>query len=102
MQAQFLALLNKHEAMIQQAIGRHWNIPEGVSQKLSCQLLVRLRADGSVVDVSLQRSSGNKLLDDSAVSAVIKASPLPIPSDPEINKKFRELSLTVRPEGLLS
>ncbi|QLH41403.1 MAG: cell envelope integrity protein TolA [Coxiellaceae bacterium] len=47
------------------------------------------------------RSSGNSALDNSAVSAVFKTSPLPVPTDAELFDKFRELRLTVRPENIV-
>ncbi len=102
MDGHFLSLLNKHQALILQAIGRHWLIPDGVDKKASCQILVRVSPDGGVVDVQLLKSSGNELLDRSAIAAVFKASPLPIPTEADMYEKFRELSLTVRPEGLLT
>jgi colicin import membrane protein len=38
-------------------------------------------------------------LDCSAIATVYKVSPLPVPTEPELFDKMREISLTVQPEG---
>jgi colicin import membrane protein len=62
---------------------------------------VRLGDGGEVLDVKLVRSSGYSQLDNSATAAVYKASPLPVPGDPELFEKFREIRLLVKPQGYL-
>ena len=94
-------LINKYQALIQQAIERHWLLPDDVDKKLFCRLQIRLKPGGGVVDVRLLQSSGNPSLDRSAIAAIYKASPLPVPREAELFDKFRELDLTVRPLGLL-
>ncbi|MDF1654179.1 MAG: cell envelope integrity protein TolA [Coxiellaceae bacterium] len=95
------AAVDKYKTRILQAISQRWLVPSGVSKKLSCELRVRLGPGGVVLNVKTVRSSGNSALDRSATTAVYKASPLPVPKDPALFDKFRELSLTVRPESVV-
>ena len=91
--------VDKYKALIIGAISRQWILPDNADSKLSSQFRIRLAPDGAVLDVSLIRSSGDSVLDRSAQSAIYKASPLPVPVDPEAFNVFRDISLTVRPEN---
>lgn len=97
-QARIAGVVDKYKALIVNAIGRNWILPENVDSGLSSQFRIRLAPDGSVLDVALTRSSGDPLLDRSAQTAIYKAAPLPVPSDAETFNLFRDISLTVRPE----
>ena len=101
-QEQFYNQVSRYKTLILDAIGRRWIIPQGTNQALSCQLLVTLSKDGSVDNVKLLKSSGDLVLDRSAITAIYKASPLPVPQDPDLLKKFSEIKLTVQPQGLLN
>lgn len=90
--------LDKFKSLIEQAIGQHWIVPDSSQQDIQCKLLIRLAPGGVVLNVSLVKSSGDPALDRSAIAAVHKASPLPVPKDTNLFDKFRELSLTVHPE----
>lgn len=97
-QARLAGEVNKYKALIVNAIGRNWILPENVDSSLSSQFRIRLAPNGMVLEVTLTRSSGDSLLDRSAQTAIYKASPLPVPSDIETFNLFRDISLTVRPE----
>lgn len=99
-QARMAGEVDKYKAMILNAIGQRWILPDNVNPSLSCQFHIRLAPDGSVMEVSLTRSSGDPILDRSAQTAIYKASPLPVPSDPSTFNLFRDISLTVRPENV--
>ncbi|KTD51673.1 TolA colicin import membrane protein [Legionella quinlivanii] len=99
-QARLAGEVDKYKAMIVNAIGRQWILPENVDSHLSSQFRIRLAPDGAVLEVTLMRSSGDPILDRSAQTAIYKASPLPVPSDPETFNLFRDISLTVRPENV--
>lgn len=88
----------KYKAKIVAVIGRSWLIPDKVDKSLACQLTIHLGPGGVVLDVQVSKSSGDAVLDRSAKTAVLKASPLPVPSDKELFNQFRDLRLTVRPE----
>ncbi|GGI76963.1 cell envelope integrity protein TolA [Legionella impletisoli] len=91
--------VDKYKALIINAISRQWILPDNVDSSLSSQFRIRLAPTGAVLEVSLIRSSGDPILDRSAQSAIYKASPLPVPSDPDAFNVFRDISLTVRPEN---
>ncbi|MCW8443798.1 cell envelope integrity protein TolA [Fluoribacter gormanii] len=97
-QARIAGEVDKYKALIVNAIGRNWILPENVDSSLSSQFRIRLAPDGMVLEVTLTRSSGDPLLDRSAQTAIYKASPLPVPADQETFSLFRDISLTVRPE----
>jgi colicin import membrane protein len=97
-QARLAGEVDKYKALILNAIGRNWILPENPNSSLSSQFRIRLAPDGMVLDVSLTKSSGDALLDRSAQTAIYKASPLPVPTDVETFNLFRDISLTVRPE----
>ena len=92
--------IDKYKALIVQAIGQHWLIPEDIQSGFSCELLIRVGDKGEVLSVEISRSSGDNALDRSARAAVFKATPLPLPKEAEVFDKFRELRLTVRPENI--
>lgn len=91
--------IDRYKALIIAAISRQWILPENAQNSMTSQFRIRLAPDGSVLEVSLTRSSGDSLLDRSAQSAIYKASPLPVPTDPEAFNTFRDISLTVKPEN---
>ncbi len=91
--------VDKYKALIIGAISRQWILPENADSKMSSQFRIRLAPNGIVLEVSLTRSSGDPILDRSAQSAIYKASPLPVPGDPDTFNLFRDISLTVRPEN---
>jgi colicin import membrane protein len=95
-------MIDKYKALIVQAISSQWIVPSNLPQNISCELDIRVAPGGAVLDVSVARSSGNPVLDNSAVAAVNKASPLPVPTEPGVFNQFRELHLTVRPDGSMS
>ena len=97
-QARIAGEVDKYKALIVNAIGRNWILPENADSNLSSQFRIRLAPDGMVLEVTLTRSSGDPLLDRSAQTAIYKASPLPVPTDAETFNLFRDISLTVRPE----
>lgn len=94
--------IDKYKALVINAIQNNWNYPENVSEDMTCLLQIKLGPGGVVLSVAIVRSSGNTLLDRSAEVAVYKASPLPVPSDPNLFDKFRTLNLKVRPQGKVS
>lgn len=91
--------VDRYKALIINAISRQWILPENAVSSQSSQFRIRLAPNGVVLEVSLTRSSGDPILDRSAQSAIYKASPLPVPSDPDTFNLFRDISLTVRPEN---
>lgn len=92
--------IDKYKGLIIGAISRQWILPDNANNNLSSKFRIHLAPDGAVLDVKLIRSSGDSILDRSAQTAILKASPLPVPSNPEVFELFRDISLTVRPENV--
>lgn len=84
--------------VIRQKIQRNWLKPSTSTIGLSCKIRVKLISGGSVMDARVVKSSGDPLFDRSVEVAVLKASPLPIPDDPELFSYFRTLDLNFIPK----
>ncbi len=96
-QQKLMKAVQRYRAMIIQTISQNWLVPKGVDHNLSCRFRIAVTPNGQVLSVRLLKSSGNMVLDRSAQTAVMKASPLPVPEDPVLFKEFRQFDLTVRP-----
>ena len=76
-----------------------WTRPISMASNLSCKVRVRLRRNGQVKSAKIARSSGNSFFDQSALNAVYKASPLPIPNDSDLyTEHFKSFTFTFKPE----
>ncbi|HLF67138.1 MAG TPA: cell envelope integrity protein TolA, partial [Gammaproteobacteria bacterium] len=100
LQQAILTEVERYTLMVKQKVMQNWLIQRGY-EGLTTQLHVRVAPGGAVLDVQVIKKSGNEALDRSAVSAVYRASPLPVPSDPAVFESFRELRLILRPEDVL-
>ena len=90
---------DKYRALIRQKVSRYWNRPPATSTGLRCSVRVRLVPGGEVLEANVVRSSGNPVFDRSVEAAVHRASPLPIPPDPDLFEYFREIEFLFNPEG---
>ena len=86
-------------AAIQQKVDRNWLKPPGTPENLSCEVRVRLGANGSVLLVSIIKSSGDVGFDRSVESAVSKADPLPMPTSPRLLSQFRDIRFVFKPSS---
>ncbi|EKD74188.1 MAG: hypothetical protein ACD_45C00043G0001 [uncultured bacterium] len=94
-------IVNRYQALIQQAISEHWVIPPQSNKKAFSVLLIHLSRQGTVLDVQIAQSSGDPALDYSARAAVFKASPLPVPDDPQAFEAFKQFRLKAKPENVM-
>jgi colicin import membrane protein len=101
-EAQVQGLVDRYKAMILQAISQHWFWPPTTNKNAITQLRIRLGPEGDVLAVTVTKTSGSASLDRSAVAAVYKTTPLPIPSDPSAAERFRQFDLSMRPEHLMT
>jgi len=85
---------------IKRRVSAHWLIPAGRSHDLTCQVKIQLDSDGQVQQVAITRSSGNRAFDDAAMVAVRRSSPLPMPQDARLRSQFRDILLTLSPDGV--
>lgn len=101
-QAQKTASIVAHyKHLIKVAISEQWIVPQSANKSMSSEFLIKLAPGGSVLSTRLVHSSGDLVFDRSAQAAILKASPLPVPSDAKLFVRFRELKLTVKPEHIL-
>ncbi|GAB5606408.1 cell envelope integrity protein TolA [Sideroxyarcus sp. TK5] len=92
------AEMGRYQDMIRSKIRHNIVMPPDVLPSAAAEFKVTLLPDGSVLDAVLLKSSGNAAYDEATERAIYKSQPLPIPSDPVLKKRFRELRLTIRPE----
>jgi colicin import membrane protein len=73
-------------------------IPPELPADAKAEFKVTMLPGGMVLDVQLVKTSGNRAYDDAAERAIYKAQPLPMPTDVGLQKLFRELRLTIKPQ----
>lgn len=77
-----------------------WGVPGPSFKKLETLVTIKVRKDGRVVDISMDKRSGNRVYDESILRAVRAVDPLPpIPSS--LNVETIELSYRFMPEEVM-
>ncbi|MFZ5513158.1 MAG: cell envelope integrity protein TolA, partial [Pseudomonadota bacterium] len=89
-------LRDQYIAAIKAKVERNWLKPPSSLPGMSCTVHVIQMPGGMVMDVRLDRCTGDELFKRSVINAVEKASPLPAPPDPSLFE--RELVFTFKPE----
>lgn len=89
--------MNDAISRISSHIRRFIIMPPDVAGNPQAEFEVSLIPTGEVLNVKLSRSSGNPAYDNAVERAIRKASPLPLPTDPALVGRFRELKLKFRP-----
>jgi len=95
---QDMQVVYQYGERIKQAIRQEFNTV-GLPQGLSCVFVIRMIPGGEVVESHIEKSSGNAVFDRRAEIALQKAAPLPVPDNPRIFEKMREIRLTFQPES---
>ncbi len=92
--------IDKYTRMIQDRVRQRIVEPPNLQGNPEVEIELRILPGGDVLEpsVRVRRSSGNSAYDDAVLRAVMKASPLPVPSDPALFNQLRELNLKVRPK----
>ena len=86
-------------AQIRTKIRQRANVPDTVSGKPSVQVRIKILPGGEVLDITVTRSSGNRVYDTAIERAIRSASPLPVPpADSELFPTFRDLNLNIEHE----
>ena len=70
--------------LIAQRVENNWLRPATTSEEQSCEVIVTQTMMGDVIDVQLKSCTNDKAFQRSVERAVRKASPLPLPPDPEL------------------
>lgn len=95
------ALVASTIGKIKQRVETKWNRPLSAKAGMSTLLRISLLPGGEVGNVVVANSSGNPAFDASAVEAVRRASPLPVPDDVGVfSQNFRNFTLKFSPEDL--
>ncbi len=93
---QDMNVINSYVARIANAIEREFNTA-GLPPGMSSVIQIRMIPGGDVAEARVVKSSGNSVFDSRAEIAVKRASPLPVPDNPTIFGKMREIRLTFAP-----
>ena len=87
-QAQDKVILQNIVAEIYRVVAGNFN-KTGLPKGLECVLSVQTVPGGEVISVTINKPSGNEVFDRRAVTAVEKASPLPLPADTAVFERLR-------------
>jgi len=92
------SLIENIAAEIKAKVSKYFN-KVGLPENLKSKLRVKLLPNGEVINVSVAASSGHDIFDRRAVTAVKKASPLPVPNDLETFERLdlRDITFTFTP-----
>ena len=84
-------LIDEYRAALVQAIERNWIKPVTARTGLECVLLVDQAQGGTVLGVRIGHCNGDDAVRESIVTAVHRASPLPLPRDPRAFQRRLEI-----------
>jgi len=76
--------LQQYMMQIKQQVNNNWLRPVTTTAGQSCEVIVTQTMSGDVIDVRVQACTSDKAFQRSVERAVRKASPLPLPPDPEL------------------
>lgn len=75
------------------------NVPDTVTGRPEIQVRITILPGGEVLDIRIEKPSGNRIYDDAIVRAIKSASPLPVPPpNSELFPRFRDLKLNIEHE----
>ena len=89
--------LSKYVPRIQQKVTDNWAYPPRGPEGCKPTVRVNLAPDGKVLSAKIVRSSGDPYCDSSVTKAFLKASPIPIPLDPDLYSEFKTIDFPFRP-----
>ncbi|HMN46243.1 MAG TPA: cell envelope integrity protein TolA [Povalibacter sp.] len=95
MQARSSTAFNEYVALIQDQIERNWNRPPSARPGLQCNIRVAQSPNGVVLSAQVEQCNGDAAVKQSIEQAVLRASPLPLPSDRRLFE--RNLILVFKP-----
>jgi colicin import membrane protein len=90
--------VDKYKQLIADRIRRFIIEPPGLQGNPQVELDVTVLPGGEVLDVKSRKASGQPSWDAAVERAVRRAQPLPLPQDPTLHGRFRELNLRFRPK----
>jgi colicin import membrane protein len=84
------------------AINKNWAFAEqlaGGGDRLMASVVFKIMPDGKIEDIFFTDRSGNAYLDDSAMKAIVKSSPVK-PHPPGLNRPYIEMGVRFTPKGV--
>jgi colicin import membrane protein len=90
--------VDKYKQLIADKIRSRIIEPPGLQGNPQVELDVTVLPGGEVLEVKPRKGSGQPSWDSAVERAVLKAQPLPLPQDPTLHSRFRELNLRFRPK----
>ena len=94
-QSRALDVIAEYKAKIMAKIRSRIVLPPNIPDDSVAELDVTLLPGGDILNVKLRKSSGYAAFDSAVERAIYLAKPLPLPPDPAMFPKFRDLSLKV-------
>ena len=92
------SVVDKYIDLIKQRVTYNWVRPAGWQAGQSCEVRIQLIPGGQVVNVQVLNSCGSPLSDQSVETAVTRSSPLPLPPDPTLFDRFRDIKFIFKPK----
>jgi colicin import membrane protein len=92
-----LKALEGYKRKISQKIRGYIVLPPGISGNPEAAYSVTVVPGGEVLDVKLVKSSGVPAYDAAVERAIQAASPLPVPTDPDMFQQLRQMNFRFRP-----
>jgi colicin import membrane protein len=89
--------LSKYVPRIQRKVEGNWGLPPKGAAGCNPTVRVNLAPDGKVLSAKIVKSSGDPYCDSSVKKAFLKASPIPIPLDPDLYSEFKVIDFPFRP-----
>ncbi len=91
-------IVDEYKARIIAKIRRNIVMPPDIPYNAVAEFEVTLLPGGMVLNTQLMKPSGNAVYDLAVERAIKKSQPLPLPPDPALFNRFRELHLKVSPK----
>lgn len=95
------AALARYLIAMRDRIETAWHIPfiGGAKKNLEAKVTVKIRRDGRILDISMDKRSGNRVYDESVLRVLRAVDPLP-PIPQSVDEDPLEVEMTLRPEGV--
>ncbi len=89
--------MSKYAPRIQRKVQDNWYLPPRGAEGCNPTVRVNLAPDGKVLSARIVKSSGDSFCDESVKKAFMRASPIPIPLDPDLYSEFKIIDFPFRP-----
>ncbi|MBP1749944.1 MAG: TonB family protein [Deltaproteobacteria bacterium] len=91
--------MQKYLLDVWEKIKNAWNVPGMAKKDLETIVLIKIRKDGRIVDINIEKRSGNRVYDESVLRVLRAVEPLPpIPSS--LNTDALEVGFRFLPGGI--